>query len=115
MELVFTAFFFKHFFCDFPLQRAYQYKNKGTYGHPGGILHAAIHGVGTLAICLGFGLPIWLALADAAIHYHIDWAKVRLNSRWGLKPDNSEAFWWLLGLDQLLHYLTYAGLVWLAA
>ncbi len=111
MELMFTAFFIKHFVCDFPLQRAYQYKNKGIFGHPGGILHAAIHGAGTLAVCLVFGLPLWLALADAMIHYHIDWAKMRLNARWGLKPDNSEAFWWLLGADQIAHYLTYAWIV----
>src|SRR5205809_532082 len=115
MPWLFTAFFIKHFICDFPLQWAYQYKNKGTYGHPGGILHAAIHGAGTLVVCLIFGLPAWLALADAVIHYHIDWAKMRLNAHWGLKPDNSEYFWWLLGLDQLLHYLTYAGLVWINA
>lgn len=108
---ILVAFFIKHFVCDFPLQQAYQYKNKGTYGHPGGILHAAIHGAGTLAVCLGFGLPFWLALADAVIHYHIDWAKMRLNARWGLKPENSEYFWWLLGLDQFFHYLTYAWMV----
>ena len=88
MVCLFTVFFIKHFVCDFPLQRAYQYKNKGTYGHPGGILHAAIHGGGILAVCTAFGLPIWLAFADAVIHYHIDWAKIRLNAHWGLRdPD----------------------------
>ena len=30
----------KHFICDYPLQTAYQLRNKGTYGHPGGIIHA---------------------------------------------------------------------------
>src|SRR5262245_47086258 len=34
---------FKHAIADFYLQSAYQYSNKGKYGHPGGILHAAIH------------------------------------------------------------------------
>ncbi|MEP7292538.1 MAG: hypothetical protein ABI835_12190, partial [Chloroflexota bacterium] len=28
----------KHFVFDYPLQRPYQFLNKGTYGHPGGIL-----------------------------------------------------------------------------
>jgi hypothetical protein len=31
----------KHVVCDHPLQSRYQLQNKGTYGHPGGILHAA--------------------------------------------------------------------------
>ena len=34
---------FKHAVADFYLQTAYQYLNKGTYGHPGGFIHAAIH------------------------------------------------------------------------
>lgn len=105
---VFIAFSVKHFICDFPLQWAYQYKNKGTYGHPGGLLHASIHIVGTFIVCSIFSFPLWLAFVDGIVHYHIDWAKMRLNTRWHLKPDTSEYFWWLLGVDQLLHYLTYA-------
>jgi hypothetical protein len=68
MELVFAAFFVKHLVCDFPLQRAYQYKNKGIYGHPGGVLHAWIHAVGTLVICLTFGFSPWLAVLDGVVH-----------------------------------------------
>ena len=34
---------FKHAVADFYLQSTYQYLNKGHYGHPGGILHSAIH------------------------------------------------------------------------
>ena len=33
----------KHTVADFFLQTPYQYCNKGTYGHPGGFLHAGIH------------------------------------------------------------------------
>ncbi len=33
----------KHAVADFFLQTPYQYCNKGTYGHPGGFLHAGIH------------------------------------------------------------------------
>jgi len=33
----------KHAVADFYLQSSYQYMNKGTYGHPGGIIHSAIH------------------------------------------------------------------------
>lgn len=107
--------FMKHFIVDFPLQaHPYQYKNKGTYGHPGGILHSGLHAVGTL-ICLVFFAPLQLAVilsvTDGLIHYHIDWAKMNLNKKFGYGPTTHEEFWVLLGLDQLLHALTYIGIV----
>jgi hypothetical protein len=101
--------FTKHFIVDFPLQVRYQYSNKGTYGHPGGLLHAWLHGIGTL-LCFYWFAPVsaWcLALADMIIHYHIDWAKMNLNAKMGWGPNTHEQFWWLLGLDQFLHALTY--------
>lgn len=120
MELL-LAFLFKHFIIDFLLQRPYQYLNKGIYGHPGGILHAALHGAGTYLIIL-----IWmvcnpelsatyllLAFADAVIHYNVDWSKVNICKKYNLTPTNSEYYWWILGLDQLLHYLTYVGIMYL--
>lgn len=117
MELaLITGFIIKHFICDFPLQRPFHYLNKGKYGHPGGVYHASIHGVGTVAV-LATSFPgsapgaIVMGLLDAILHYHIDWGKVRLNQRYRLKADNSEWFWYLLGLDQLLHYLTYVSII----
>jgi hypothetical protein len=114
--LLFGAFFLKHFICDFPLQPAYQYKNKGTYGHLGGIVHAGIHAIGTFIVLLAFipfghGTIAIMALIDGLVHYHIDWAKMNVNSYCKLTPTNSEFFWHLLGLDQLLHYLTYFGII----
>ena len=110
-------FLVKHFVCDFPLQATpWMYRNKGTYGHPGGLAHAMIHGVGT-ALVLGFsvgGTATLLAIADMIVHYHIDFAKMRIGARYQLTPVNSEWFWIVLGFDQLLHYLTYVGLVMLA-
>ena len=114
MELnLITLLFTKHFLVDFPLQNKYQWSNKGTYGHPGGLFHAAFHGLGTFW-CFMFFVPAmagWLALLDAIIHYHVDWAKMNLNDKMGWTPINSEKFWWLLGLDQFLHALTYIGLI----
>jgi hypothetical protein len=43
---------FKHAVADFYLQTAYQYSNKGKYGHPGGIIHAGIHAALTPLVCL---------------------------------------------------------------
>jgi len=111
--ILITLLFTKHFVVDFILQTKFQWSNKGTYGHPGGILHAALHGIGTWC-CFVWYAPmaaLYLSFLDAVIHYHIDWAKMNLNASMGWKPDNSEYFWWLLGADQFLHALTYIGLV----
>lgn len=113
--ILLSLFVVKHFIVDFLLQKKYQYSNKGIYGHPGGILHAGLHGIGTW-LCLVFFTPIALGLAllDFAAHYHIDWAKTNINQHMGWGPNTHEEFWYLLGLDQFLHYLTYVGLVVLA-
>lgn len=112
--LILVALLFtKHFVVDFPLQNRYQWSNKGTYGHPGGILHSALHAFGTM-LCLVWYAPavaLYLAIADGLVHYHIDWAKMNLNARMGWAPNTHEQFWWLLGLDQFLHALTYIVVV----
>ena len=115
MSILLFLLFTKHFVVDFLLQGPYQYKNKGTYGHSGGILHAVNHGVATTAIIwyvAGPVMGICYGWVDAFVHYHIDWTKMNLCRIYNLKPDNSEKFWWLLGLDQFLHSLTYLVIVW---
>jgi len=106
----------KHFVVDFLLQNKFQWSNKGTYGHLGGVLHAALHGIGTF-LCLIFFVDYWgiawiLSLFDSVIHYHIDYCKMNINARMGWGPTTHEQFWWLLGLDQFLHSLTYLAIVW---
>jgi hypothetical protein len=104
----------KHFVLDFPLQNKYQWSNKGTYGHPGGILHAGLHGWATYLVFLLFvdwPTAVIAGILDMFIHYHIDWGKMNLNAKLGLGPTTHEQFWWLLGLDQYLHVLTYIGLI----
>jgi hypothetical protein len=109
--IVLTLLVTKHCIVDFPLQTRFQYSNKGTYGHPGGILHAGMHGIGTYLCLFAFTpIAVWMAFVDAVVHYHIDWAKMNLNSRLGWGANTHEQFWWLLGLDQYLHYITYIGL-----
>ncbi|MBO6673857.1 MAG: DUF3307 domain-containing protein [Rhizobiales bacterium] len=112
----------KHFLFDFVFQSDWQVRNKGRYGHPGGLVHAGLHGTGTLAVGLlaalmgviGLGAALVLALADAIIHYHVDWSKAQISRRMKLTPDR-HAFWIALGADQAAHHVTYlvllAGLV----
>lgn len=71
--------FIKHFICDFPLQMfSWLYQIKGRYLHLGGIVHAGVHGIGTLLVLSFFfdiKLSFFYALIDMLMHYHIDWAK----------------------------------------
>jgi hypothetical protein len=70
----------KHFIFDYPLQTGYQLRNKVTYGHAGGLLHAGLHVLGTSAIFLVVRPSIWVILGilvgEFLAHYHLDWAKV---------------------------------------
>lgn len=112
----------KHAAADFFLQSSYQYLNKGIYGHPGGLLHSAIHVALTplvyLVLAPGSLLAAGLiALGEFIMHYHVDWAKEQVTRRNGLTPD-CRGFWYALGTDQLIHGLSYvvivAVLVWIA-
>jgi Protein of unknown function (DUF3307) len=113
--VVLTLLLVKHFLCDFPFQKAWMYQNKGVYFHLGGLTHAALHGVFTFFVFFFFSpaaafFSAALGLLDFFIHYHIDWAKVKLAAHWHLDASTSY-FWWLLGLDQLLHQITYLVLL----
>jgi hypothetical protein len=106
---------FKHVVADFYLQTPYQYLNKGTYGHPGGFLHAGIHAVLTPFVYLvvvpsSLLLVIGITLAEFAVHYHVDWAKEQIMHRNGWTA-HDRGFWYALGTDQLVHGLTYLAIV----
>jgi hypothetical protein len=106
---------FKHAVADFYLQTPYQYLNKGTYGHPGGFIHAGIHIALTPLVYLVL-LPGSLLMAGAIalgefiLHYHIDWLKEQVTHRNGWTA-RDRGFWYALGTDQLAHGLTYLGIV----
>ena len=111
--LFFFLFALKHFMADFALQTPFQYRNKGTYGHLGGILHAYIHTVGTFLVLALCQLPLplgWLtifSLLDGVVHYHIDYAVVNIKNFFNWNDFNAKPFWIVLGFDQFLHYSTY--------
>lgn len=134
---IFTLLFLlltKHFVVDFLLQPPFMWMNKGNLRHPGGYVHAGLHALVTGVLFLFFfkadltfeqffaeshGGPIWpifalligsFMLFEFVCHYAIDFAKVNLNKKFDWKPESSEKFWYLMGLDQYLHYLTYYGI-----
>jgi len=135
MILLLVAFFLiKHCVCDWLLQsnHPYQFKNKGRYGHPGGILHAGIAALGSLVAILvwvGFIIPsrsaalcvvlmlmsskVWIVLlAELFFHYHVDWLKVKLNHWLKLDMNKDADYWHLVGIDQMIHGLSYIAMIW---
>ena len=100
----------KHFICDGPLQTLAMVKSKSIYGAPLGILHSALHGLGTGLVFLiaAFSpiVAIGLAVLDFAIHYHVDFIKENIIKYFGWNTNNAP-FWWALSADQTLHQLTY--------
>ena len=103
----------KHFICDGPLQTKAMVDGKSIYGNHLGLLHAGIHGLGSLAALAWFGLS-WkmvfaLAAVDMVVHYHIDFTKENIVKSRGWTVAMRE-FWWALSADQFLHQLTYLAL-----
>lgn len=109
----------KHAVADYFLQTRFQWRNKGTYGHPGGLLHGALHAALTAPVFLILpaattGLALLILGGEFLVHYHIDWAKERFVMARGLTPSGAW-FWHAIGIDQLLHGLTYVAIVWVLA
>lgn len=107
----------KHYLADFQWQTLWMVQSKGWYGHPGGLVHAGLHGLLSLPVLM-LVVP-WqpvlfmaVVVAEIVLHYHIDWTKARIVALRGI-DENDSAYWHYLGLDQAAHQLTY--LVMLAA
>lgn len=103
----------KHWYIDFVNQSMEEVNSKGIYGNRLGIWHSAKQGIGTV-FCILFvtGFPFFsvvLGILDAIVHYHVDWAKMN----WGNRDIKTPQFWTHLGLDQMIHQLTYIGIVYL--
>lgn len=107
-----ALFGIKHFLGDFVFQTPTMVATKGTYGAIGGIQHAGVHGLLTAMVLTALVLPstliLQLALIDALIHYHVDWAKQQFSRKY---TTADKSFWFWFGLDQTLHYLTYIGII----
>jgi hypothetical protein len=90
------------------------YLNKGNVYHPGGWLHAGLHGIATWALVSWFGYPGFLIFVfELFAHYFIDWAKVNINKMMNWGPTTHEEFWYLMGADQFAHQLCYAYILWM--
>ena len=105
----------KHFIWDFYYQPPYMWQNKGTFGHPGGILHSGLHAITTFYLLFTFPVTAELAALIAAgefiVHYLTDYAKMNINRIKGWACNTHNEFWQLTGLDQLFHQLTYVAIL----
>jgi len=105
----------KHAAADFFLQTSYQCRNKGIYGHPGGLFHSGIHVALTPLVYLVIApasllLAASIAVGEFLVHYHVDWLKEQFAARKGWSPQD-RGFWQALGTDQFVHGLTYIVIV----
>jgi len=104
----------KHFLCDFVFQSLWQVNNKGTYGHIAGIVHAGLHIIGSVpALLVLTQLPAVIAalcLGEFVVHYHTDWGRAQIDTRFGL-TEKDHSYWVIFGADQLIHQLTYLGMI----
>ena len=109
-----TLFIVKHTIADYFMQYGWMIKDKGTYGAKGGIAHAGFHGFLTFLVLLTAPATllfiVGLAVADSIIHYHVDYVKSNVWKSRGYTSQD-QMFWVTHGVDQLLHLLTYIGII----
>lgn len=110
MELTFLlALLWKHAVVDIGIQRLQGNLHKYNYRSKRAQQHYGAHGIATFLVALFFVGPITALIAgvfDWIAHWHIDYAKSNTMMRFEINSTN-QAYWWMLTLDQMLHYLTY--------
>ena len=113
-----AGFQVKHVLGDYVLQNPYILQHRRIWGHPGGLVHVAIHATLTLPLLLAAGVHGLLfpsiLIGEAVFHYHVDWLKDGWINRAGLTTQD-KYYWLLTGFDQLLHQLSYLVIVGLIA
>jgi len=114
------GFILKHTIVDFWLQPPWMWMNKHRFGHPGGVAHSLLHAVATGFLLWPFAefldqfsvfnwkLLLYLTCTtELIVHYFTDLCKMKICAWRGWKANTSPWFWYMLGLDQLIHMLTY--------
>ena len=122
--LMMFGFIVKHTLMDFWVQGRFpwMWMNKGKFMHPGGLAHSATHALGTWGLLAPFveyfelyhgeyflwERLLWVTLvSEFIVHYFTDYFKMKINAWKGWECNKSPYFWDLLGLDQLIHLMTY--------
>lgn len=110
--LILVLFQIKHWYIDFVNQSEEEVAHKGTYLDWRGMKHSIKQGIWT-AVILYFFIQIEFAfffgILDFLIHYHTDYCKMH----YGNRDIKTKQFWAQLGLDQMVHQLTYILIIFL--
>ncbi|PDS61973.1 hypothetical protein CO653_30290 [Rhizobium anhuiense] len=105
---------FKHFVADYLLQPAWILEGKGDFRKSGGYAHAGLHACGSFPAFYLIGIDgtrlVVFAAFEFVVHYLIDHVKAVYSHNHPYAP-RTFAFWALHGADQMLHHLTYSGLL----
>ena len=115
-----ASLFFAHFLGDFTLLSTKRMQEAKATGRPAGpiaahgLVHALLVGAAVALVAWSGVLVVVTVVAiEFASHFGIDWTRGRLTAgRPSLSSPGSSAFWMVLGLDQLAHYLV---LLWIGA
>lgn len=114
--ILFTVYQLKHFLADYIFQHNYMLKKI----RPGWdfitplALHCAVHAGLTLLICLFFRPELWwLSLLDFVIHFVMDRLRSGPKYLGRFNDVNQSIFWWILGLDQMVHHLSHILIIWI--
>jgi hypothetical protein len=116
MEIILLILFqIKHWYADFHIQTYAQTVRKGVWLDLTGISHTLDHVYASLIVLLTFSyfysvsvnIIFLLVFVEGLIHYLVDYVKVR----YGTKDSATPKYWSQFGLDQLVHQLTYLGMV----
>ncbi|MEC8273815.1 MAG: hypothetical protein VXZ76_03150 [Bacteroidota bacterium] len=108
----FFALLIKHAIVDLGIQSHVKGLDKSRY-FSNAHIHYAHHGISTFIIALFFVDPIialLCAIIDYTAHWHIDFAKHRVNTHFELEA-RSIAWWWTNSADAALHFITYYAIV----
>jgi hypothetical protein len=114
--VLFIGLELKHYLADYFLQPSWIIAGKGDFRQPGGYAHAGIHAAltGVVLLVAGASLPLigLIVLGEFVVHYLLDYGKIRYSA--GVHITNKPSqFWALHGVDQMLHQLTYAAIIYL--
>ena len=112
MDLYFFFLLVKHAIVDVGIQRHLGWMGKEKYFSKLAQKHYVGHGIGTFIVLLTVGfVPALIAgVFDWWCHWQIDHIKARINDKYNITTTNY-TYWWLLTIDQLLHYLTYLAII----
>lgn len=113
--ILFIVYQLKHFLADYLFQYNYMLKKiRPDWDFVAPLaLHCSVHAVFTLAVCLVYRSELWwLALLDFFVHFATDRFRSGPKYLGRFNDINKSIFWWILGLDQMVHHLTHLLIIW---